>query len=94
MSLLIFELTYNLLNVNDEREFHLFKSHITRQLFEEFSDSYKMRKDAITSTPFVFVDPLDGSIRLVASSFTYDGGEGYGAILAGSDELEYMVTSE
>ncbi|MFG1494045.1 hypothetical protein [Halobacteriovorax sp. ZH4_bin.1] len=53
-----------------------------------------MRKDAITSHPFVFVDPADSSIKLIASSFTYDDGEEYGAILASSDELEFMVTSE
>ncbi|POB13106.1 hypothetical protein C0Z22_11340 [Halobacteriovorax sp. DA5] len=63
-------------------------------MFEEFSDSYKMRKDAATSHPFVFVDPADSSIKLIASSFTYDDGEEYGAILAGSEELEFMVTSE
>lgn len=53
-----------------------------------------MRKDATNSHPFVFVDPSDGSIRLIASSFTYDDGEEFGAVLASSDELEYMVTSE
>ncbi len=53
-----------------------------------------MRKDASTSHPFVFVDPADSSIKLIASSFTYDDGEEYGAILAGDGELEYMITSE
>ncbi|WP_419173234.1 hypothetical protein [Halobacteriovorax sp.] len=54
-----------------------------------------MRREASNSNePYVLVDPLDGSIKLIASSFTYDDGEEYGAILASTDELEYMVTSE
>ncbi|MCO4792711.1 MAG: hypothetical protein KC493_03305 [Bacteriovoracaceae bacterium] len=50
------------------RENGLFKTGLTRNLFQEFLSSYQVKGSVVKSTPFVYVDAAqDGSVRLLSS---------------------------
>jgi len=73
----------------------LFKSHITQDLYDEFLDSFELKKKEFTPSPFVFVDPTDGFIRVVAGSYMNEDGKGYTTVSVGAPgELEYISTAE
>lgn len=58
---------------------HLFKSQITKSMYEDFLLDLKFKNSSFDSSPFVYVDPENGTISLLAGSMTNPDGE-YNAI--------------
>lgn len=45
----------------------LFRSGLTRELYQSFLKSYQLNRSELKSPPFVYVDPEIGSIRFVTN---------------------------
>lgn len=54
---------------------HLFKTHLTKSIYEEFLTELKIKKSLFDTTPFVYVDPDSGEISLLAGSFSNSEGD-------------------
>jgi len=72
----------------------LFKSGLTHQLYCEFLDSFELTNSKLHSSPFVFVDPQLGEIRLVTSMSSNSEGDIIASSVASHGDLEILSTGE
>ncbi len=72
----------------------MFKSNLTHKLYADFLDHFELTNSKIHSSPFVFVDPLYGEIRLVTSMTSNSVGDVIANSVASHGELEILSTGE
>lgn len=72
----------------------MFKSGLTHQLYSEFLDHFELTNSKVHSSPFVFVDPVYGDIRLVTSMSSNSEGDIVASSVASHGELEILSTGE
>jgi hypothetical protein len=51
----------------------LFRSGLTRELYQGFLKSYQLNRSELKSPPFVYVDPESGAMRFVTNLMKTDG---------------------
>jgi len=54
----------------------MFRSGLTKGIYDSFLRSYHLNKSELDSVPFLFVDPKNGNVRLLTSLV---GSQEYGA---------------
>ena len=72
----------------------MFKSNLTHKLYSDFLDLFELTNSKIHSSPFVFVDPQFGEIRLVTSMTSNAVGDIVANSVASHGELEILSTGE
>lgn len=81
-------------DVNADTGVLMFRSGLTKGIYDSFLRSYHLNKSELDSVPFLFVDPATGSVRLLSSlmSSKERGTEVY-ALSAGNDgDMEVLST--
>lgn len=72
----------------------MFRSGLTKGIYDSFLRSYHLNKSELDSVPFLFVDPRNGNVRLLTSLV---GSNEYGAevlafSVANDGDLEVLST--
>jgi hypothetical protein len=80
--------------VNNGKGVSLFKSSLTNNLYDEFLDTFQLRRSEVESSPFVYVDPEYGEIRLLTSMSFDDEGDLVANTMASHGELQILTTGE
>lgn len=75
------------------RSTSLFKSGLTKNLYDEFLNSHQLNKADMQSSPYVYVDNIDGSIRLLTKMMVM-AGEEIVALTIGTDGEIRMLSTE
>lgn len=57
-----------------DKELVLFKSGITKEIFEEFFRHNQLNRSQMKSPPFAFVDPETGEIKLLSNLMMIEDG--------------------
>ena len=72
----------------------MFRTGLTKGIYESFLRTHRLNKTELTSAPFIFVDPISGSIKLLTnllSSKEY-GSEIYAFAIANGGDVEVLST--
>ncbi len=80
--------------MNNGKGVSLFKSSLTNNLYDEFLDTFQLRRSEIESSPFVYVDPECGEIRLLTSMSFDDDGDLIASTMASHGVMEILSTGE
>ena len=80
--------------MNNGKGVSLFKSSLTNDLYDEFLNSFQLKRSKIESSPFVYVDPEYGEIRLLTSMSFDDDGDLIANTMASHGEMQILSTGE
>ncbi|WP_372651964.1 hypothetical protein [Halobacteriovorax sp.] len=72
----------------------MFRSGLTHQIYCEFLDLFELTNSKVHSSPFVYVDPENGEIRLVTGMSSNSDGDIITNSVASHGELETFSTRE
>ena len=72
----------------------MFRSGLTKGIYDSFLRSYHLNKSELDSVPFLFVDPASGNVRLLTSlmSSKEHGAEVYALSIANGGDVEVLST--
>ncbi len=72
----------------------MFRSGLTKGIYDSFLRSYHLNKSQLDSVPFLMVDPTSGSMKLLTSlmSSNENGAEVFALSIANGGDVEVLST--